>query len=104
MNDCVGLCGCGKGLDGVRGSRGGDSHGCGEGASDWGIVSRDGTAMIWCDSTMIGSIVFFLVLLDGIPQQSLGRDDSGSTGYHETNDNVYEVQSSQNRAGSNKVC
>lgn len=31
--------------------------------------------MIWCDSTMIGSIVFFLDLLDGIPQQSLtGRE------------------------------
>lgn len=73
MNDCVGLCGCGKGLAGVRDSRGGDSHGCGEGASDWGIVSRDGTAMIWCDNTMIGSIVFFLVLLDGIPQQSLAE-------------------------------
>lgn len=71
MNDCVGGCGCGKGLDGVKDSQGGDSHSCGEGTSDWGIVSRDGTAMIWCDSTMIGSIVFFLDLLDGIPQQSL---------------------------------
>lgn len=66
VNNCVGCCGCGKGLDGVRGLWGGDLYGCGEGIFDWGIVLRDGIVMMWCDNIMIGFIVFFLDLLDGI--------------------------------------